>query len=145
MIYCATITKINATRNFKTSTCFEIRYIFCKYGNMRFTSSLILTNYMALLLQNGPALVASLRACAKSTWFQYCTQTKIKCYIKQRQSMQTHVSLRYRDLVSIALFFRLLRRNWLESDLHHVWSVYNCFVSFLIHCAGFAHRAGKIL
>lgn len=39
------------------------------------------------------------------------------------------MSLRYNDLVSIALFFRLLRRNWLESDLHH-----DCLLSVCLFC-----------
>ena len=38
----------------------------------------------------------------------------------EKQSVQTHVSLRYNDLVSIDPFVGLLRRNRLESDLHHV-------------------------
>lgn len=38
----------------------------------------------------------------------------------QQKSRQTHVSLRYIDLVSIDVFFGLLHRNWLESNLHHV-------------------------
>lgn len=39
------------------------------------------------------------------------------------------VSLRYNDLVLIVVFFGLLRRHWLESDLHHV-----CLLSVCLLC-----------
>lgn len=62
----------------------------------------------------------------RCTGYSCYTETNATTGNKEKQSMQTHVSLRYNDLVFIALFFRLLRRHWLESDLHHVclFSVY---------------------
>lgn len=50
---------------------------------------------------------------------------------KRNKSVQTHVNLRYNDLVSIALFFRLLRRHRLESDLHHVW-LFSVYLLYLV-------------
>ena len=48
----------------------------------------------------------------------------------KKHKVQTHVSLRYNDLVFIDVFFRLLRRNCLESDLHHDCLVSVCFLFY---------------
>lgn len=68
------------------------------------------------------------------------TQDKIK---QRGTNVPTHV--RYNDLVSIRLFLGLLRRNGLESDLHHV-CLFVCRMPALsrFRWAGFVRRAGPL-
>lgn len=69
-------------------------------------------------------------------WMDYNLHIQHKQH-NTEQRKPTHVSLRYNDLVSIDLFLGLLRRHWLESDLHHVclFSVWLlCLVSDPVSC-----------